>query len=101
MYSASHFASPTLRAVYRVSGPCEVLVTAEALARPSPGVMPSGSMETPHWLPLALGVGVGALPDVIGATASASRSCPPLLASPTTDGFDRVIIEHRERHGPR
>ena len=123
MYSASRFASPAPRVVYLLSGPCEVLAAAEASARLSPGVMPSESMETQHWLPLALGV--GPLPDVIGAAASASdvsisllvpsdtdspffdalslfavlasRPCPLPLPSPTTEGFDRVIKERPER----
>ena len=122
MYSASGFASPAPRAVYLLSAPCEVLAAAEASARLSPGVMPSGSMETPHWLPLALGV--GALPDVVGAAGSASgasvsllvpsdtdspssdalslfvalasRSCPLSSPSPTTEDFDRVIKERPE-----
>ena len=74
---------------------------------------------------LPLGVGVGALPDVIGAAASASgvsislpvpsdtdspsshalslfaalasRSYPLSSPSPTTEGFDRVIKERTER----
>ena len=63
MYPASRFASPALKAKYRLSGPWEVLAAAESLARLAPDdIIPSGSKEIPLLLLPGLEIDGGILP---------------------------------------